>query len=53
VISDTVEFWHDYLALPSVSYEDRLLHAINFLSTAINEATDDSINAQLIAIDNL
>jgi hypothetical protein len=53
VISDTVEFRHDYLAAPAVSYEDRLLHAINFLSTAINEATDDTCNAQLIAIDNL
>ena len=53
IISDTVEFRHDYLAPPAVSYEDRLLHAINFLSTAINEATDDTINAQLIAIDKL
>eukprot|EP00956_Cyclotella_meneghiniana_P023402 scaffold45578_cov41-Cyclotella_meneghiniana.AAC.1 len=53
VISDTVEFRHDYLAAPAVSYEDRLLHAINFLSTAIKDSTDDSINAQLIAIDNL
>jgi hypothetical protein len=53
VISNTVEFQHDYLKSPKVSYKDRLLHVINFLSTAINEATDDSINAQLIAIDNL
>jgi len=53
VISDTVEFRHDYLAPPSISYEDRVLHAINFLSTTINEATNDSINSQLIAIDKL
>jgi hypothetical protein len=53
VISDTVEFRHDYLESPKVSYKECLLHDINFLSTAINEATDDSITAQLIAIDNL
>eukprot|EP00804_Cyclotella_cryptica_P022924 CCRYP_018758-RA/>CCRYP_018758-RA protein AED:0.17 eAED:0.24 QI:0/0/0/1/0.5/0.33/3/0/705 len=53
VISDTVEFRHTYLSPPSVSYKDRLLHAITFLSTAINEATNDSINSQLIAIDQL
>ena len=53
VISDTVEFLHDYPLAPAVSYKDRLLHAINFFSTTINEATNDSINAQLIAIDNL
>eukprot|EP00804_Cyclotella_cryptica_P006571 CCRYP_021176-RA/>CCRYP_021176-RA protein AED:0.48 eAED:0.43 QI:0/0/0/0.85/0/0/7/0/757 len=33
VIWDTVEFRHDYLAAPTISYEDRLLHAINFLSS--------------------
>jgi hypothetical protein len=31
VISDTVEFRHNYLHSPKVSYEDRLLHYINFL----------------------
>jgi hypothetical protein len=45
IISDTVEFRHDYLAPPSISYEDRVLHAINFLSTTIKEATDNSINS--------
>ena len=53
IVSDTIEFRHNYLAPPAISYEDRLLHAINFLSTAINEATDDTCNAQLVAIDNL
>eukprot|EP00804_Cyclotella_cryptica_P024745 CCRYP_001719-RA/>CCRYP_001719-RA protein AED:0.55 eAED:0.27 QI:0/-1/0/1/-1/0/1/0/424 len=53
VISNTIDFRHTYLSPPSVSFEDRLLQAITFLSTTINEATDDSINAQLIAIDQL
>eukprot|EP00804_Cyclotella_cryptica_P030727 CCRYP_009139-RA/>CCRYP_009139-RA protein AED:0.22 eAED:0.22 QI:0/0/0/1/0/0/4/0/733 len=38
LISDTVEFRHNFLSQPKLSYEDRLLHAINFLSTAIADA---------------
>eukprot|EP00804_Cyclotella_cryptica_P009691 CCRYP_011213-RA/>CCRYP_011213-RA protein AED:0.40 eAED:0.28 QI:0/0/0/1/0/0/3/0/488 len=34
VISDTVEFRHSYLNQPAVTYADRLLHAINYLSSA-------------------
>eukprot|EP00804_Cyclotella_cryptica_P010308 CCRYP_012223-RA/>CCRYP_012223-RA protein AED:0.11 eAED:0.15 QI:0/0/0/1/0/0.5/2/0/935 len=53
IISDTVEFRHNYLSQPEVSYEDRLLHAINFLSTAIADAPANALNAQLSAIESL
>ena len=53
LISDTVEFRHSLLHTPEASYEDRILHAINFLSTTIQDATNGAVNDQLIAIDNL
>eukprot|EP00804_Cyclotella_cryptica_P010878 CCRYP_008802-RA/>CCRYP_008802-RA protein AED:0.43 eAED:0.43 QI:0/-1/0/1/-1/1/1/0/164 len=53
VISDTVEFHHSYLHQPTVTYEDRLLHTINFLSTAISDAPANAIDTQLDAIDAL
>ena len=53
IISNTVEFRHNYLSQPEVSYEDRLLHAINFLSTAIADAPANALDAQLSAIESL
>ena len=53
LISDTVEFRHDFLHTPKASYKDRILHAIYFLFTTIQDATSNAVNDQLIAIDQL
>eukprot|EP00804_Cyclotella_cryptica_P026695 CCRYP_007932-RA/>CCRYP_007932-RA protein AED:0.24 eAED:0.21 QI:0/0/0/1/1/1/2/0/661 len=50
VISDTVEFCHSYLKQPSITYDDRLLHAINYLSSAITDAPASALDSQLQAI---
>eukprot|EP00804_Cyclotella_cryptica_P009040 CCRYP_003144-RA/>CCRYP_003144-RA protein AED:0.34 eAED:0.37 QI:0/0/0/1/0.5/0.33/3/0/763 len=50
VISDTVEFRHSYLNQPAVTYDDRLLHAINYLSSAIADAPSSALDSQLQAI---
>eukprot|EP00804_Cyclotella_cryptica_P016130 CCRYP_004246-RA/>CCRYP_004246-RA protein AED:0.35 eAED:0.35 QI:0/0/0/0.75/1/1/4/0/1339 len=50
VISDTVEFRHSYLNQPAVTYADRLLHAINYLSSAIADAPSSALDSQLQAI---
>eukprot|EP00804_Cyclotella_cryptica_P025029 CCRYP_015949-RA/>CCRYP_015949-RA protein AED:0.34 eAED:0.26 QI:0/0/0/0.75/1/1/4/0/538 len=47
------KFRHDYLKQPIITYEDRLLHAINFLSLALNDAPATAIDAQLSAIESL
>ena len=51
--SDTVEFMHDYLTQPIVSYSDRIVHALNFLSCAVKYATAGLYHNQLTAISNL
>eukprot|EP00804_Cyclotella_cryptica_P022720 CCRYP_012520-RA/>CCRYP_012520-RA protein AED:0.32 eAED:0.32 QI:0/-1/0/1/-1/1/1/0/364 len=50
VISDTVEICHSYLKQPAITYDDRLLHAINYLSSAIADAPASSLDSQLQAI---
>eukprot|EP00804_Cyclotella_cryptica_P001782 CCRYP_018594-RA/>CCRYP_018594-RA protein AED:0.21 eAED:0.21 QI:0/-1/0/1/-1/1/1/0/556 len=50
VISDTVEFRHSYLNQPAVTYNDSLLHAINYLSSAIADAPSSALDLQLQAI---
>ncbi len=53
LISDTIEFRHGYLKQPVITYEDRLLHAVNFLSMALNDTPSTAIDAQLSAIESL
>eukprot|EP00804_Cyclotella_cryptica_P000722 CCRYP_001010-RA/>CCRYP_001010-RA protein AED:0.32 eAED:0.24 QI:0/0/0/1/0.5/0.66/3/0/551 len=50
VISDTVKFSHSYLKQPAITYDDRLPHAINYLSSAIADAPASSLDLQLQAI---
>eukprot|EP00804_Cyclotella_cryptica_P017822 CCRYP_001229-RA/>CCRYP_001229-RA protein AED:0.18 eAED:0.18 QI:0/0/0/0.66/1/1/3/0/737 len=50
VISDTVEFRHSYLNQPAVTYDDRLLHAINYLSSVIADAPSSALDSQFQAI---
>ena len=53
VISDTVEFLHSYLMQPSIMPEDRIVHGINMLASAINQAPVITTANQLKAIDEL
>ena len=53
VISDTVEYIHDYLTQPTLTPEDRITHGLNLLSCALKEAPAASCNAQLDAIKNI
>ncbi|KAL7477755.1 hypothetical protein ACHAW6_003550 [Cyclotella cf. meneghiniana] len=53
IISDNIKLQHEYLCQPSLSYEDGLLPAINFLWSALADAPADAINAQLQAINSL
>ena len=50
VVSDTVAFRHSYLKQPTITYDDRLLRTINYLSSAIADAPASSLDAQLQAI---
>eukprot|EP00804_Cyclotella_cryptica_P013268 CCRYP_007040-RA/>CCRYP_007040-RA protein AED:0.41 eAED:0.41 QI:0/0/0/1/1/1/2/0/513 len=50
LISDTVEFRHSYLKQPAITYDNHLLHAINYLSSAIADAPASSLDSQLQAI---
>ena len=47
---DTVEFLHEYLTKPTVSEGDRIVHALNFLSSAIKDAHSAIHHEQLTAI---
>ena len=52
-ISDTIEFCHDYLIQPSLTPEDRLVHAMNILTCALKDAPAAKCNAQLMAIQDM
>ena len=47
LISDTVEFRHDYLTQPTTTHADRLTHALHFLASALRETPSAVIDAQL------
>ena len=50
LISDTTEVLHDYLTQPKVTSEERIVHALNFLSCAVKDATASAHHEQLEAI---
>ena len=52
-ISDTIKVLHDYLTQPEVTVEDRIVHALNFLSCALKDATASAHHEQLEAITKL
>ena len=47
LISDTVELCHEYLAHPTITHEDRLLHALHFLSSALKETPTAALEEQI------
>ena len=53
LISDTVEFRHDYLVQPTSTHANRLIHTFHFLSSALKETPSAAIDAQLDAISQL
>lgn len=52
-ISDTVKFLYSYLMQPSLMPEDRILHGINTVADAMEQAPVITIDKQLKAIDEL
>ena len=52
-ITDTTEFRHHYLTQPSLTSQDRLIHVIQTLTTALHHTPAIPIAQQLQAIDHL
>ena len=53
LFSDTSEFYHNYCTHPTVTHKDRILHALKFLLSALQDAPNDTIAAQFTAISRL
>ncbi len=53
VISDTVEFRHSYLSVPAPSTEDRIMHGLQVVASALTGVTPPTIISQVEAIANL
>ena len=51
IITDTAEYLHEYLTQPHMTAEDRMTHAINFLSTELKYVPTSIWNSQLAAIE--
>ena len=52
-VSDTVEFLHHFITTPTLSPEDCILHGINTLSSAIQDKSSATYEAQIQAITKL
>jgi hypothetical protein len=52
-ISDVVKFKHHYLPEPTMSVEDKLLHAVQAINHTLNAANHQPTQNQLAAIDTL
>ena len=53
LISKTVELRHDYLEQSTFTHEDRLLHALHFISSALKETPTAALDKQIEAISRL
>ena len=51
IITDTDEYLHRYLTQPQITAEDRMTHAIQFLTAALKYVPASICNSQLAAID--
>ena len=51
IITDTSEYLHRYLTQPQITAEDRMKHAIQFLTSALKDIPASICNSQLAAID--
>jgi hypothetical protein len=52
-ISDAINFWHHYLQEPTLSLEDKLLHAMQAIQHTLARSTPRSTDKQLMAIATL
>ena len=50
LISDTVEFRHNYLTQPAITHANRITPALHFLSSALKETPSAVIDTQLESI---
>ena len=51
IITDAAEYLNEYLTQPHVTAEDRMAHAIHFLSVALKDVTASIWDSQLAAIE--
>ena len=52
-ISDTVEYRHKHLTIPTVTPADKILHGLHSLTGALTDAPTARVDAQLKAIGDL
>ena len=50
LITNTAEYLHEYLTQPNVTAEDRMMHALHFLSAALKDVPNIICDYQLAAI---
>ena len=53
LISDTVEFRHNYLAHSTITHKDLLLHDLHFLSSSLKENPTTALDKQIEDISQL
>ena len=51
IITDTAEYLHKYLTQPHITAEDRMAHAIQFLTAELKDVPASICNSQLAAIE--
>ena len=53
IITDTAEYFHKYLTQPHITAEDRMAHAIQFLTAALKDVPASICDSQLASIEAL
>jgi len=53
IISDTVEFRHSYLSIPAPSTEDKIIHGLQVVASALTGASPPTSISRVEAITNL
>ena len=51
MITDTAEYLHNYLTQPHITAEDRMAHAIHFLTAALKDVPASICDSQLASIE--
>ena len=51
IITDTAEYLHEYITQPNVTAEDRMIHAIHFLSVSLKDVPKSIFDSQLAPIE--
>ena len=51
IITDTAEYFHKYLTQPHITVEDRMAHAIQFLTAALKDVPASICDSQLAVIE--